>query len=134
MSFNNWAELDKWLDNHGLESGFAFTITHKAHIVKERNSSYHTTGCTFCVNAYWHDNNSEVSSDSENEANQNKKKCDICNLRGYNARTCSSMDDYIRNDDNSEFTSDSEKESGQNKRKCDICNLRGHNAQTCSSK
>ncbi|CAG8852765.1 45397_t:CDS:2, partial [Gigaspora margarita] len=28
MSFNNWAELDKWLDNHGLESGFAFTITH----------------------------------------------------------------------------------------------------------
>ncbi|CAG8769329.1 16861_t:CDS:2, partial [Gigaspora margarita] len=187
MSFNNWAELDKWLDNHGLESGFVFTITHsekdkedkiprryvykymkgrpyisrkKAHIVKERDSGHHTTGCTFRVNAYWRknnfvyitkidasqsscnklnnnlrdDNNSEVSSDSENEANQNKRKCSICNLKGHNARTCSSMDNYIRNDDNSEFTSDSEKESGQNKRKCDICNLRNHNAQTCSSK
>ncbi|CAG8854596.1 45475_t:CDS:2, partial [Gigaspora margarita] len=76
MSFNNWAELDKWLDNHGLESGFAFTITHsekdkedkisrrhvykcmkEAHIVKERDSGHHTTGCTFCVNAYRRKNN-----------------------------------------------------------------------------
>ncbi|RHZ90045.1 hypothetical protein Glove_9g61 [Diversispora epigaea] len=28
MSFNTWINLDKWLENHGLEQGFAFTITH----------------------------------------------------------------------------------------------------------
>ncbi|CAG8848892.1 40676_t:CDS:1, partial [Gigaspora margarita] len=55
-------------------------------------------------------NNSEVSSDSENKANQNKRKYDICNLRDHNARTCSSMDNYVRNNNNSEFTSNSEKD------------------------
>ncbi|RIB17033.1 hypothetical protein C2G38_2188426 [Gigaspora rosea] len=28
MDFANWADLDRWLDNHGKEYGFAFTITH----------------------------------------------------------------------------------------------------------
>ncbi|CAG8490272.1 10122_t:CDS:2 [Gigaspora margarita] len=167
MSFNNWAELDKWLNNYGLESGFAFIITHsekdkedkisQPHIVKERDSGHYTTSCTFRMNAYWrknnlvyitkidgqhnhilqvsqsgcnklnndlkNDNNSKVSSDSENKANHNKRKYDICNLKGHNAQTCSSMNNYVRNDDYSEVTSNSEKESSQNKRKCGICNL-----------
>ncbi|CAG8846272.1 39266_t:CDS:1, partial [Gigaspora margarita] len=76
------------------------------------------SSCNKLNNDLRDNNNSEVSSDSKNEANQNKRKCGICNLRGHNARTCSSMDDYIRNNSNSEFTSDSKKESGQNKRKC----------------
>ncbi|PKK61223.1 hypothetical protein RhiirC2_792136 [Rhizophagus irregularis] len=28
MVFTDWTKLDEWFDNHGLERGFAFTITH----------------------------------------------------------------------------------------------------------
>ncbi|CAG8638633.1 5450_t:CDS:2, partial [Diversispora eburnea] len=28
MPFDNWTKLDKWIKNHRLEQGFAFTITH----------------------------------------------------------------------------------------------------------
>ncbi|CAG8704310.1 5391_t:CDS:2, partial [Funneliformis caledonium] len=28
MTFANWKKLDEWLENHELEQGFAFTITH----------------------------------------------------------------------------------------------------------
>ncbi|CAG8598928.1 13144_t:CDS:2, partial [Funneliformis mosseae] len=28
MTFINWKKLDEWLENHGLEQDFAFTITH----------------------------------------------------------------------------------------------------------
>ena len=68
----------RWLDNHGLEQGFAFTITHsekdkdglprrrtyvctkgrkyvqrkEAQKIDERNTGHHTGNCKFYVNAY----------------------------------------------------------------------------------
>ncbi|CAG8593018.1 15602_t:CDS:2 [Gigaspora margarita] len=88
MSFNNWVELDKWLDNHGLESGFAFMITHsetnKENKIPWRHQASQSS-CNKLNNDLRDNNNSEDSSDSENEANQNKRKCSICNLKDHNA-------------------------------------------------
>ncbi|CAG8585504.1 8007_t:CDS:2, partial [Scutellospora calospora] len=77
-------DFDKWVNNHGTECGFAFTITHskkdkenrilwcctykymkgrsyiskkEAHIINDRDSSYYTTGYTFYVNMYRHKKN-----------------------------------------------------------------------------
>ena len=81
-----WSLLEKtnffilrWLENHGLEQGFAFTITHsnkdrqdglprrriytctrgqkyvprkEAHTKESRNTGHNTDGCKFHVNAY----------------------------------------------------------------------------------
>ncbi|CAG8724192.1 1521_t:CDS:2, partial [Rhizophagus irregularis] len=79
MTFTNWKKLDEFLENHGLERGFAFTITHSdkdkedgfprrriyacskgrsynqqknAHTDENRNRGHHTTDCKFHVNAY----------------------------------------------------------------------------------
>ncbi|RGB25185.1 hypothetical protein C1646_772073 [Rhizophagus diaphanus] len=52
MAFTNWKNLDKWLDKHGLVQGFAFTITHKAHINEERDRGHHSGDCNFYINAY----------------------------------------------------------------------------------
>ncbi|CAG8816336.1 14647_t:CDS:2, partial [Cetraspora pellucida] len=78
-TFDPSSPFDKWVDNHGTECGFAFTITHsekdkedgiprcrtykcmkgrlyiskkEAHVINDRDSGHHTTGCTFHVNAY----------------------------------------------------------------------------------
>ncbi|CAB5172146.1 unnamed protein product [Rhizophagus irregularis] len=77
--FFDWKKLDKWLDKHGLEQGFAFTITHsdkdkhdsfprrrtyactkgrayvpqkEAHINEERDRGHHSGDCKFYINAY----------------------------------------------------------------------------------
>ncbi|RGB24467.1 hypothetical protein C1646_676363 [Rhizophagus diaphanus] len=79
MTFTNWKKLDKFLENHGLERGFAFTITHSdkdkedgfprhriyayskgrsynqqknAHTDENRNRGHHITDCKFHVNTY----------------------------------------------------------------------------------
>ncbi|CAB4479910.1 unnamed protein product [Rhizophagus irregularis] len=79
MAFTDWKKLDEWLDKHGLEQGFAFTITHsdkdkhdsfprrrtyactkgrayvprkEAHINEERDRGHHSGDCKFYINAY----------------------------------------------------------------------------------
>ncbi|RIB27530.1 hypothetical protein C2G38_2160395 [Gigaspora rosea] len=79
MEFNNWKELDEWLQGHGLEYGFAFMITHsekdkedgiphhcvytrikgikyilqkEAHIVKGCNKGHYAENCKFHINTY----------------------------------------------------------------------------------
>ncbi|CAB5359026.1 unnamed protein product [Rhizophagus irregularis] len=75
MAFTDWKKLDEWLDKHGLEQGFAFTITHSdkdkhnsfprrrtyactkgrayvPHINEERDRGHHSGDCKFYINTY----------------------------------------------------------------------------------
>ncbi|CAG8630584.1 4016_t:CDS:2, partial [Racocetra persica] len=62
------------------------------------------------------------------EASVNKRKCRICNLKGYNVRTCPNLaESNIVGLESANIN----EETSINKQKCRICSLEGHNAQTC---
>ncbi|CAG8526421.1 1667_t:CDS:2 [Dentiscutata heterogama] len=63
----------------------------------------------------------EPISDAEESTRMNKKKCEICGLRGHNACTCSTESD-------AELESDNDiKEISKNKQKCEVYGLERHN-------
>ncbi|CAG8811477.1 4832_t:CDS:1, partial [Gigaspora rosea] len=62
-----------------------------------------------------------MTSDTEDETSTNRKKCEVCGLRGHNVQTCPNLVE-------SEVESINNAEASTSKRKCGTCGLEGHNA------
>ncbi|CAG8608969.1 1931_t:CDS:2, partial [Cetraspora pellucida] len=61
MDFMNWEDLNRWLDNHGVEHGFAFTVTHSEKDKEDRIPRRRTySDCQFHVNAYRHKKDNKI--------------------------------------------------------------------------
>ncbi|CAG8796771.1 21042_t:CDS:2, partial [Gigaspora margarita] len=118
MSFNNWLDLDKWLNNHGIECGFVFTITYSEKDKEDRIPQH----CTY----KYMKGQPYVSQKEAHTINNCDRydKLDNANLSDNDH----SLEEASSSTEERKVESSSLEDEASNRQKCGICNLRGHNA------